>query len=149
MLVRCTGACLGMIILLKRRGRRHAEGGRGKLEQLLINMSALSCVFFSQTLFSVEEEEEDEEMMEAKPGPELEQRDEDESKETKEGLKSATAYSYIEARFIEQYLNGKYCGFYLRNTFCNQSKKFQRNCHIISRKTKHLCYQCYFPTAIS
>lgn len=46
MLVRCTGAGLGMIISFKRRGRRHAEGGRGKLEQLLINMSALSCVFF-------------------------------------------------------------------------------------------------------
>uniref|UniRef100_A0A8C6PZD2 Dynein cytoplasmic 1 intermediate chain 1 n=1 Tax=Nothobranchius furzeri TaxID=105023 RepID=A0A8C6PZD2_NOTFU len=79
--VRCTGACLGIIILLRRRGwRRHSEGGRGKLEQLLINMRAI-CLFLSP----VEEEEEDEEMMEAKPGPESEQRDEDESKETKEG----------------------------------------------------------------
>lgn len=55
-------------------------GGQGKLEQLLINMHALSFFFLS-----VEEEEEDEEMAEVKPGLESEQQDEDESRETKEG----------------------------------------------------------------
>lgn len=55
-------------------------GGQGKLEQLLINMHALSLFFF----LSVEEEE-DEEMAEVKPGLESEQQDEDESRETKEG----------------------------------------------------------------
>lgn len=54
---------------------------RGKLQQLLINMHALS--FFSP---SVEEEDEDEEMAEVKPGLETEQPDEDDSRETKEGV---------------------------------------------------------------
>lgn len=72
-----------MIILLRGRGRRHIAGGRGKLEQLLINVSALSFLFFLK--LSVEEEEEDEEIMEAKPGAESEQQDEDDNRETKDG----------------------------------------------------------------
>lgn len=55
-------------------------GGQGKLQQLLINMHALSFFFPS-----VEEEDEDEEMAEVKPGLESEQPDEDDSRETKEG----------------------------------------------------------------
>ena len=74
------------MIILVRRGGRHTAGGRGKLEQLLINMSAFSLSFFF--LLSVEEEEEDEEMMEAKPGPESEQQDEDDNRENKEGTRT-------------------------------------------------------------
>lgn len=63
----------------RRGGGGCVAGGQGKLEQLLINMHALSLFFLSV------EEEEDEEMAEVKPGLESEQQDEDESRETKEG----------------------------------------------------------------
>lgn len=61
------------------------------MEQLLINMSALSLVFLFFFFFyslSVEEEEEDEEMLEAKLGPEAELRDKDDNKESKDGMEN-------------------------------------------------------------
>lgn len=61
-------------------------GGRGKLEQLLINKNALSFFLNIYISLSVEEEEEDEEMLEVKPGLESEQQDDDENRETKEGM---------------------------------------------------------------
>lgn len=82
--VRCSAGSLGEIILKGEGGGRErcVAGGQGKLEQLLINMRALSFSPFSP---SVEEEEEDEEMAEVKPGLESEQQDEDDSREAKEG----------------------------------------------------------------
>ncbi|XP_036947635.1 cytoplasmic dynein 1 intermediate chain 1 isoform X3 [Acanthopagrus latus] len=72
-------------------GRRMLRLGASKITQVdFLPKEVVSYCKETQTpltahLSEVEEEEEDEEMMEAKPGPESEQPDDDENRETKEG----------------------------------------------------------------
>ncbi|XP_037549084.1 cytoplasmic dynein 1 intermediate chain 1 [Nematolebias whitei] len=69
-------------------GRKMQRLGASKITQVdFLPKEVVSYSKDTQTPFThlLEEEEEDEEMMEAKPGPEFEHRDEDDGKGTKEG----------------------------------------------------------------
>uniref|UniRef100_A0A3Q3GVD0 Dynein cytoplasmic 1 intermediate chain 1 n=1 Tax=Kryptolebias marmoratus TaxID=37003 RepID=A0A3Q3GVD0_KRYMA len=68
-------------------GRRRMQRlGASKITQVdFLPKEVVSYSKETQTPFAHTREEEEEELMEAKPGPESEQRDEDDSKETKEG----------------------------------------------------------------
>ncbi|XP_047461284.1 cytoplasmic dynein 1 intermediate chain 1 isoform X3 [Mugil cephalus] len=72
-------------------GRRLQRLGASKITQVdFLPKEVVSYCKETQTpntyLSEVEEEDEDEELMEAKPGPELDQQDDDDNRETKEGM---------------------------------------------------------------